>query len=297
MTELSSTYVVQDRSSKEELDRLIIQDHMITTVMGGVLPEQQDPSKFRRVLDIGCGPGGWIIETAQAYPQIEKLYGIDISTTIIDHARQQAEQQTIPTGPRERVEFFVMDALRMLEFPDDFFDLVNFRFGVSFMRQWDWEKMFSEMNRVVRYAGVIRIVEGEAGPHSDSNALNELYSLVRRALFRAGHLFKEDYTGLIDELPSLLMRNSFQNIQNRKRVIEYRACTKIGDTFMEDIITLFRTIKPYLHRYGCAPKDYNAICQQAAKDMRQPGFIATNALYTIWAVNPRETNGLGEVLR
>lgn len=28
--------------------------------MGGVLPEQQDPTRFRRVLNIGCGPGGWI---------------------------------------------------------------------------------------------------------------------------------------------------------------------------------------------------------------------------------------------
>jgi hypothetical protein len=66
---------------------------------------------------------------------------------------------------------------------------------------------------------------------------------------------------------------------------------------MEDIILSFHTIRPYLNRYGCVPKNYDEICQQAAKDMRQPGFIATNALYTIWAVNPRETNGLGEVLR
>lgn len=46
-----STYFVQDRSNQEELDRLAIQDRLMTTSMGGVLPEQPDPSIFRRVLD------------------------------------------------------------------------------------------------------------------------------------------------------------------------------------------------------------------------------------------------------
>lgn len=54
-----STYFVQDRSNQEEFDRLVIQDRMMTTSMGGVLPEQSDPSLFQRVLDVGCGTGGW----------------------------------------------------------------------------------------------------------------------------------------------------------------------------------------------------------------------------------------------
>jgi hypothetical protein len=48
-----STYLVQDRSSDEELTRLLIQDQMATTAMGGVLPEQPDPTIFRQVLDVG----------------------------------------------------------------------------------------------------------------------------------------------------------------------------------------------------------------------------------------------------
>jgi tRNA G46 methylase TrmB len=63
-----STYFVEDRSNKEELDRLRIQDQMITAGMGGVLPEQPDPGSFHHVLDVGCGSGSWVIEVAQAYP-------------------------------------------------------------------------------------------------------------------------------------------------------------------------------------------------------------------------------------
>jgi len=59
MDDLAGTYFVQDRSNQKELQRLIVQERMITEAMGGVLPEQQDPTRLQRVLDIGCGPGGW----------------------------------------------------------------------------------------------------------------------------------------------------------------------------------------------------------------------------------------------
>ena len=50
----SGTYFVQDQQNEGELLRLVGQDRTITASMGGVLPEQTDPSAFRRVLDIAC---------------------------------------------------------------------------------------------------------------------------------------------------------------------------------------------------------------------------------------------------
>src|SRR5215472_14472607 len=116
-----STYFVQDRSNEEELSRLQTQDQMVTTSMGGVLPEQVDPTIFERVLDVGCGTGGWLIATAKAYPTIKLLIGIDINRKMVEYARELAER----AGVADRVEFHVMDGLGRLEFPQDFFDLVN----------------------------------------------------------------------------------------------------------------------------------------------------------------------------
>src|SRR5216684_8579587 len=116
-----STYFVQDRSNEEELTRLQIQDQMITAGMGGVLPEQPDPTRFQRVLDVGCGTGGWLIEAAKTYPAMSLLVGADVSSRMVEYARTQAEAQQVS----DRVQFRAMDALRMLEFPTDYFDLVN----------------------------------------------------------------------------------------------------------------------------------------------------------------------------
>jgi ubiquinone/menaquinone biosynthesis C-methylase UbiE len=291
MTESASTYFVQDPHNKEELTRLLIQDQAITAAIGGILPEQKDPAQIHRVLDIACGPGGWAIDAAQAYPHMQ-LYGVDISPAIIDHARKRAEDAQLST---DRVEFIVMNALRKLEFPDDFFDLANFRFGLSFMRQQDWPNMLSEMKRIVKPAGIVRIVEGEAGLRSSSAALTKFYALIRQATYCAGHLFKEDLSGLIDELPGLLMRSGFQKIQSRKHTISYRTGITSGDAFVQSIILFFQTAEPYLDRYGCLPEDYHTICQQATKDMQQPGFVMTHTLVTLWATNPKTTNGSGEI--
>ena len=132
-----STYIMQDLGNLDELSRLDIQDKMLTTEMGGVLPELADPTSLRRVLDVGCGTGGWLMETARTYPTIERLVGADISNKIVTYARDQAKAQHLDG----RVEFHTMDALRILEFPPASFDLVNLRLGASWIRTWEWTKI------------------------------------------------------------------------------------------------------------------------------------------------------------
>src|SRR5215813_370379 len=88
--EQESTYLVQDRNNQEEMIRLDLQDKMLNIGMGGVLPELADPTQLRRVLDVGCGTGNWLRETARTYPTIENLVGADISDKMLVYARAQA---------------------------------------------------------------------------------------------------------------------------------------------------------------------------------------------------------------
>jgi ubiquinone/menaquinone biosynthesis C-methylase UbiE len=124
---------VQDRGNLDEMKRQDIQGHMLTEGQGGVLPELADPSVLRRVLDVGCGTGGWLLETARTYPSIEKLVGADISSKMLDYARKQAIAQHLDG----RVRFLTMGALRILEFPASSFDLVNQRLAASWLRTWE----------------------------------------------------------------------------------------------------------------------------------------------------------------
>ena len=146
--------------------------------------------------------------------------------------------------------------------------------------------MFSEMHRVLKPQGVVRIAEGEVNAESSSASLSNFYVWFRQAMERAGHLFNEEPTGLIDHLPTLLLRHDFQNIQLHKIPIEFRAGTEAGQAFLEDMIHAFHTCRPFLQRYGCLPPDYDALCQQATQDIQQPDFVARTAYYIFWATNP-----------
>ncbi|MBV9230204.1 MAG: methyltransferase domain-containing protein, partial [Chloroflexi bacterium] len=158
--ELPNTYFVQDRTNETELARLQVLDQILTNGMGGVLPEQPDPTRFRRVLDVGCGTGGWLIAAAKQYPTMTQLIGVDASKSMIKYARAQAAAQQVS----DRVEFHVMDALLMLEFLNGYFDLVNHRAATSWLRTWDWPKLLGEYRRVCKRGGVIRITEADCDP-------------------------------------------------------------------------------------------------------------------------------------
>ena len=278
----SGTYFVQDRENEEELLRLANQDRLVTASMGGVLVEQADPSAFRRVLDVACGAGSWSIEAAQIYPEMS-LVGIDVNRRMIEYARAQATAHHVD----ERVEFHVMDALGILEFPDDSFDLVNLRFAVSFVRTWDWPRVLSELLRVVRPGGVVRLTDEEVIHQSTSPASMQFCEMVLCALFRSGHLFAQESTGLTAHLVPLLSQHGCQQVQTRTYALRYQAGTPGGQAYAEDGMRVVRTLRPFLQKWGCISKDYDDIRYQVLEEIQRPDFCATWHLLTAWGTKPR----------
>ncbi len=270
-----STYFVQDRSNEEELIRLDRQDRTMTEHMGGVMAEQKDPASFERVLDVGCGPGWWLIETARTYPSISTLVGVDISEHIVSYARAQAAQVS------DRVQFQVGDALRMLEFPTGYFDLVNQRFGLGYLRQWDWPKLLKEYQRVCKPEGIIRITELGVLPETNSPALRRLIELFIEALYQAGHLFTLESEGLTRHLPDLMRQHGIQQVQTtttKTGSLTPEMWQELGD----DARRTFRTIVPFLRKWIKLPSDYQDIYRQLVYETQQLDYEATPMLTTVW---------------
>jgi ubiquinone/menaquinone biosynthesis C-methylase UbiE len=274
--------MVADRENTDEMVRLEIHDRMLTTGMGGALPELSDHSRLRRVLDVGCGTGGWLLETAKTYPTIERLVGADISGKMLAYARAQAEG----LGLDGRVEFRTMDALRMLEFSTSFFDLVNHRAGTSWVRTWEWRKLLLEYQRVTRPGGIIRITEPRIGVESNSPALNKLDKIFLDTFYNSGRLFAPGHTGLTGELVRLMTQYGIQDVQTRVYPLVFRGGEVSGQNFYEDTKRLFSVMLPFFHKWIRVPDDYEEIYQQAVKEMQEPGFVATWPLLTAWGIRP-----------
>src|SRR5215472_9456970 len=197
-----SAYIVEDRGNLDEMSRLEVQGKMLTKGMGGVLPELSDLISLRQVLDVGCGTGDWLIELALTAPGIKRLVGVDVSLKIVEYARARAKAEAVD----ERVEFQTMDALRILQFPDASFDLVNQRFGFSWLRTWEWRKILLEYYRVTRPGGIIHITEPHLTGETNSPALTKLNDLALQAHYYSGRLFAQGGNGVIDGLEPLMRR-------------------------------------------------------------------------------------------
>ena len=276
-------YPVDGRSNEEELTRLQIQDTLTTQAMGGVLTEQADPMRFQRVLDVGCGTGGWLIELAKAYPTATHLQGIDINNMLLAHAEEEAEKEQL----KARVTFQTMDALRRLEFPDDSFSLVNQRLGSSYLRTWDWPRLLQEFERVCRPGGVIRITEADLAVESNSQALTQLFHLLCEAFYNAGHFFSLQSRGVADATQELLSKAGVQDVQVHIYNTTHHAGTLQAQYFLDDMRRLFRTIMPFLRKWIRLPASYEEIYTEAIADVQSPLFTATGSISTAWGYKAR----------
>jgi ubiquinone/menaquinone biosynthesis C-methylase UbiE len=276
--EHDSAYFMQDRENAEEITRLSLQDEMLTTAMGGVFPELADPTSLRRVLDVGCGTGGWLMDVAKAYPTIERLIGADVNSNVLSHARVRARIR----GLDGHVEFQAMDALRRLEFPASYFDLVNQRAGMSWLRTWEWKKALLEYHRVTRAGGIIRITECNVLVESSSPALTKLFEIALAACRNSGRLFTPEVDGVTSELVDIMTQLTIENVQCRVYPLVFRAGTPGGLHFYRDILIGFRVAMPFFQKWTRVPDNYLEIYRQALTEIQQPDFLAAWTWVTAW---------------
>jgi ubiquinone/menaquinone biosynthesis C-methylase UbiE len=215
---------------------------------------------------------------------MSRLLGVDVNSKMVEYARTQAEAQQVS----DRVEFHMMDALRMLEFPESFFDLVNHRFATSYLRTWDWPKLLQEYRRVAKPGGVIRVTEADFNIENTSPALSRIFELALKAFHQAGHLFTLDEHEITGQVARLLQQYGLQNVQTRAYTLQYHAGTPEWQRFYENMRLVLRTNVAFLRKWVSLPADQETLWQQALVEMQQPDFMATMYLLTAWGTNPRE---------
>ncbi len=276
-----NTYFI-DTESGAEMARLLDQDRLYTRGMGGLFAELSDLSGVNRVLDIACGPGGWIQEVAFAHPEIEAV-GIDISETMIAYANAQVSVQKL-----DNARFLVMDATRPLDFPDHSFDLVNARLLQGFMPVTAWPTLLQECKRITRAGGIIRFTETEAGA-TTSPALEKLWDMLIQSVQRAGHTILP--TGrMLGSTPMLcrfLREAGYQNVQLTAHALEYSHGTEFHYGFYQDWKVAFKLLQPYLISQAVTTQEeVNQLYEQMVREMLMTDFYGVYFLCTATGERP-----------
>lgn len=175
-----------------------------------------------------------------------------------------------------------MDALSVLAFSDNTFDLTNLRFATSFLRTWEWPQVVRELKRVTRPGGIIRITEADLPDQSRSPALLQLCELPAQAYRQAGKYFHPQALGVAGDLAARLEQQELHPVHTRVSRPEVRAGTLEGQLFCDDMRALFRANLSFLQKWTRLPDDYEALYEQMLAPMQQPDFFASSHTITAW---------------
>ncbi|MBO0780826.1 MAG: methyltransferase domain-containing protein [Ktedonobacteraceae bacterium] len=269
---------VLDAENAAEMARLMLMDHLLTQAMGGPLPEQPHPEQLHQVLDIACGPGGWLFDLMTRYPHMQGV-GIDISQLMIEYATNLAYTQGL-----SNIQFRVMDATQQLSLSDSTFDLVNARILTGFLSTIQWSTLLAECARITRPRGVLRLTEGEWG-FTNSAALDRLQHLSERALHQSGRSFSPGgrTIGTAAVLPLLMREAGYQDIKCQAHVVNYSAGTEAHESNCQNMLVFHKLYQPFLAQMHVASQEeLEQLLSQMEEEMQAETFCAIDFFLTAW---------------
>ncbi len=267
-----------DVESGSEIARLIAQGDGATRAMGWLLPPEIELEPLSTVLDLACGPGGWVLDVAFEYPEVE-VAGIDVSRTMVDYANARARSQRLTNA-----SFGVMDILGPLDFADNSFDLVNLRFVAGVVPVKHWPAVLTEVVRILRPGGWAVFTEGEIG-NTTSPAANTLSALISQALAVRGQSFDPhgQRVGMTTILESLVRRAGFHDIRRQPHMTNFSIWSQDHLSWCTDLRVIFTTIQPVIERMGLKTKEeYDRLRLAFEIEMNQEWFSAVGFFLSVW---------------
>lgn len=279
---MDDTFYLADTETITEMMRLLEQDTLLTRYVSGLLPPDVAAEDVQDILDLGCGPGGWALAVAKAYPSL-RVTGIDTSSREIEFAQSQAVAEECAN-----VHYAVMN-FQHLAFTEASFDLVNARVLQWFLPTERREHIVQEWYRVLRPGGVIRLIEVEPVPMTNSPSLERHSYLFLQALSRLGKLVSPgDYhAGIPLVQRPLLTRLGCANIRETAHLINFSAGMPDRERTVEDIRKGMETMGQVMVQTKVVRKAELARLQEETwVQMQSPDFLGMLWFVSVWGRKP-----------
>jgi len=251
-----------------ESKRLLVQHRYFTQALGGLLPRSIPVRQVHKILDVGCGPGGWALDLTRKYSHIS-VTGIDNSCIAITDATRVAQMNGVHS-----VTFEQMDATKPLRFANGSFDLVHMRSASPFIQPAMWPQVITELVRVLRPGGWLVLVDYEQGPTS-SAAFNRISMLSMQAV-RAAKLSLAPHSltiGAAVRLYSFLLNAYLFDVSYTIHGVDFGSGNNVdAPMFIDELLAGAANIKPFLTRLGLieSEQDFDALIEKVREELTQP---------------------------
>ncbi|KAG0163216.1 hypothetical protein DFQ30_000517 [Apophysomyces sp. BC1015] len=221
-----------------------------------------------KILDVGCGPGSWVMEMAVDYPNAQ-FTGIDMS-------------DIFPTTIRpDNVSFEMVNILEGLPFEDGSFDLVHMRLMVSGIRVPEWPRVLDEIYRVLKPGGIIQWGELDFTETSQSPMIEHFITSFHSVMQE-----RQQDPWIAFKLEPMLTEHQFEVVEYTKKKIQYGSDQ---DAIAQEMLwawsTGMKSLKPLLAPKLCPeqPEDYNRLVEHYLQDCVEYNWFAR-----MWIITGRK---------
>ncbi|KAG1443829.1 hypothetical protein G6F56_010529 [Rhizopus delemar] len=202
-------------------------------------------------LDLGCGPGTWLMDVATEYPG-GQFYGVDLYN-IFPHNIRPAN-----------VNFKCHDALEGLPYPDNTFDLVNMRMLFIALKKNEWPIVYKEVYRVLKPGGFIQACE--------CNTLetgNEFIINVGKG-FRQNMTDRDQDPFIGHNLDTILKELDFNILEFEPKKIFFGNPDALSKEFVWNIVKIMKNTQPLLEEsMGCNAEQYQAFLVNFEQELQK----------------------------
>ncbi|CAG8519566.1 18329_t:CDS:2 [Acaulospora morrowiae] len=158
--------------NNNEVDRLTSQHYIFNNIWGGDFSSPVHgllESDGAKVLDVGCGPGVFVLEMANRYPKTS-FTGIDIADAYPHFIKP------------ENTSFKRANITNGLPFADNSFDFVYMRFMMFALKIKEWPFIINELARVCKPGGWIEVMERDIYWYNEGERTNKWRTKVVEGL-------------------------------------------------------------------------------------------------------------------
>ncbi len=268
----------------DEVKRMLRLDRLLCEELRGPLPREIEMRRVRKVLDVACGPGGWVHEMATRYPRIQ-ISGIDNNPYYISQAR-------LITGGMRNVNFQVQDMVQMGQVPPfqpHSFDLIHLRFVAAEVHFQQFAGLIETLKRLSKPGGVIVWREAEL-PLTSSPALDTLEGALLSALQHAGRSFAPGYSltaGIAVWMRFWLRRAGFCNVRDLSRQIDVGYGSRAHGTFCEQVLQFALQIRPLvLQMEVMTEHDYDVAIRRLGDEIVDKHFRGMVPIHALTGQHP-----------
>jgi ubiquinone/menaquinone biosynthesis C-methylase UbiE len=264
-----------------EVARLINLDHLLATAIEDILPglPETDLPGLHTVLDLGCGPGSWVLDVAFDHPECE-VAGVDSRQNMIEYAWVRARTQQ-----RFNASFGVMDMTQPLDFSDNSFDLIHARFPAGVFHGDAWISLIAECMRILCPGGLLYLINIDSAIETNSPAFARFTTLLMQAKRLAGCYISSHEDALDTSLifPQLLHRAGFQHIRCATQFVDVSAEATAWANFVRNTEMIYSQAQPLLLEAGLVTQEeMNQLYMRVLIELYMQDFEGRWPLFCVW---------------